>query len=113
MYDKVVKEAQDNMKPVLDMVAINSEAVEKLVKQQANYMSELLNAGLNQARTVSQAKDPTAAVEAQKVYVEEMSSKLMEAAKQNLDVMMEAKDALAKVVETSVKDVQSKVGKVK
>jgi len=113
MYDKVVKEAQDNMKPVLDMVAINSAAVEKLVKQQADYMSELLNSGLNQARTVSEAKDPNAAVEAQKAYVEEMSSKLMEAAKQNLDVMMEAKDALAKVVETSVKDVQDKVSKAK
>ncbi len=113
MYDKVVKEAQDNMKPVLDMVAINSAAVEKLVKQQADYMSELLNSGLNQARTVSEAKDPNAAVEAQKAYVEEMSSKLMEAAKQNLDVMMEAKDALAKVVEASVKDVQDKVSKAK
>lgn len=113
MYDKVVKEAQDNLKPVMDMVAINSQAVEKLVQQQAAYMSEVLNAGLAQARTVSEAKDPASAAEAQKAYVEEMGSKLMAAAKQNLDVMMEAKDALTKVAEGAMKDVQAKVTKAK
>lgn len=109
MYDKVLKEAQANMKPLMDMVEINSQAVEKLVKQQADYMSDLLKAGMDHGKSVSDVKDPAAALEAQKQFVEEMGKNLMAAAKSNLDVMVEAKDALSKVVEASVKDVQSKV----
>jgi phasin family protein len=113
MYDKVFKEAQENMKPLLDMVEINSQAVEKLVKQQADYMSEVLKAGLEHGKVVSEIKDPAAAVEAQKTFVEEMGKRLMEAAKTNMDVMVEAKDSLTKVVEASVKEVQSKVSAAK
>lgn len=109
MYEKMMNDARSTMKPVMDMVEVNSKAVEKLVQQQASYMSNVLNAGLEQSKTMTEVNDPAQAMEAQKAYIESMSKQLMSAAQENLQVMTEAKDAMQQIFEASVKEAQSKV----
>lgn len=107
MYDKIFADMQDKMKPAMEVLEINGGAVEKLFQQQSNLINDLVQSGMEHSKAVAETKDLTALAELQKTYFADLSQKLMDAAKLNLDVMVEAKDAITKVVEASFKGVQA------
>ena len=111
MYEKFFAESKFDLKPVLDMLEINGGAVEKLVKQQADFINDLVKAGVAHSKALAESKDLTAVAELQKAYFTDFGQKVMDATKQNLDVIVDAKDQVTKVVEASFKGVQSKPAK--
>ena len=111
MYDKMFADMKDTMKPVIAVIEINGGAVEKLVKQQADFINDLVKGGVAHSKALAGTSDFTAVAELQQAYLTDLGQKMMDATKQNLDVMVEAKDAVSKVVEGSIKGVQSKVAK--
>lgn len=108
MYEKFVNEAKDTFKPMFDLVDINTKAMEKLVSQQAAYVVDLLKFNLEHTRALSESKDLESALEAQKAYAKDVSQKFADAAKQNFNVLLETKDAVSEVFESSLKNVKAK-----
>ncbi|MBV0931789.1 phasin family protein [Marinobacterium weihaiense] len=100
MYDKM----KDSMKPVMDMAEINKKTTEKLIALQSGYVSEFVNASLNQMKTLAEVREPKAAVELQVKYLKEVESKLTDVAEKEMAALAEAKEQLTELVEKSVTD---------
>ena len=110
MSDLFMKNLDKQLKPLKQLVDINNKAMEKLVQQQSAYMNEVLQASVEQASKLSNPGDVENFVKNQHEFIATMSKKLMETAQRNMDVMNEARDATAKLLQDSVKDA-SKLGK--
>lgn len=100
MYDKM----KDSMKPVMDMAEINKKTTEKLIALQSAYVSDFVNASLNQMKTLSEVRAPKAAVELQVKYLKEIESKLTDVAEKEMAALVEAREELTGLVEKSVAD---------
>lgn len=106
MYDKM----KDSMKPVMDMAEINKKTTEKLMALQSAYVSEFVNASLNQMKTLSEVREPKAAVELQVKYLKDVEAKMTDVAEKEMAALTEAKEELTGLVEKSVAemgDIQS------
>jgi len=100
MYDKM----KESMKPVMDMAEINKKTTEKLIALQSAYVSDFVNASLNQMKTLSEVREPKAAVELQIKYLKEIEAKLTDVAEKEMAALVEAKEQLTSLVEKSVAD---------
>lgn len=101
MYENM----KDKMKPVMDMAEINKKTTEKLIALQSSYVSEFVNASLNQMKTLSEMRDPKAALELQVKYLKEIEAKLTDVAEKEMAALVEAKEQLTDLVEKSVAEI--------
>ncbi len=107
MYEKFFADVNARFKPALELFEINSSTAQKMAQQQSAYFSELVESSLAHSKALAGSKDFAAAAELQQAYFAELGQNLMDLAKQNLDLVVEAKDALSKVMEASFEGVQS------
>ncbi|MDY6891033.1 MAG: phasin family protein [Pseudomonadota bacterium] len=101
MYENM----KDKMKPVMDMAEINKKTTEKLIALQSAYVSEFVNASLNQMKTLSESRDPKTALELQVKYLKEIESKLSDVAEKEMGALLEAREQLTELVEKSVAEI--------
>jgi len=101
MYDKM----KSSMQPVLDMAEINKKTTEKLIALQSAYVSEFVNASLNQMKTLTESRDPKTALELQVKYLKEIESKLTDVAEKEMAALVEAKQELTGLIEKSVAEI--------
>jgi phasin family protein len=101
MYENM----KDKMKPVMDMAEINKKTTEKLIALQSAYVSEFVNASLNQMKTLSESRDPKTALELQVKYLKETESKLSDVAEKEMGALLEAREQLTELVEKSVAEI--------
>lgn len=101
MYEDMMKDVQDNMKPVVDMAEINKKAAEKLIELQSRYVSDFVNATMAQMQALSSIKDPQEAIELQVEYVKSLESKLTSVAEEEMAALSSAKGELKAVIEKS------------
>ena len=103
----MINEFKDNMKPVMDMAEINKKTAEKLIALQSAYVTEVVNASLSQMKTLSETKDPKAALDLQVKYLKDAESKMTEVAEKEIAALAAAKAELTAVVESSLEDLSS------
>lgn len=101
MYEDMMKDVQENMKPVVDMAEINKKAAEKLIQLQSGYVSDFVNATMAQMQALSSIKDPQEAINLQVEYVKQLEAKLTTVAEEEMATLNEAKDELTAVIEKS------------
>ncbi|KAA0875404.1 phasin family protein [Nitrincola tapanii] len=101
----MIEELKSKMKPVMDMAEINKKTAEKLISLQSQYVNDFISSSLNQMKTLSELKDPKAAVEAQVKYLKELEAKITDVAQQEISALSEAKSQLTVLVEKSLKEV--------
>lgn len=100
----MINELKDSMKPVMDMAEINKKTAEKLIALQSAYVTEVVNASLSQMKTLSETKDPKAALDLQVKYLKDAESKMTEVAEKEIAALAEAKAELSTLVEKSLTD---------
>ncbi|MBP0049177.1 phasin family protein [Marinobacterium sp. AK62] len=98
MYDKM----KESMQPMVDMAEINKKTTEKLIALQSSYVSDFVNASLTQMKTLSEVREPKAALELQVKYLKEIEAKLTDVAEKEMAALVEAKEQLTGLVEKSV-----------
>lgn len=101
MYEEMMKDVQENMKPVVDMAEINKKAVERLIELQSSYVTDFVNATMAQMQALSSIKDPQEAIELQVDYVKQLETKLSSVAEEEMAALNSAKDELTAIIETS------------
>ena len=104
MYEDMMKDMQDKLKPVTDMAEINKSTAEKLIALQSEYLTDLFNSGLAQMKALSEVKEPKSAFELQVKYFKELEAKLTNVAEKELAALTAAKEQLTDLVEKSVAD---------
>ncbi|MBN1005400.1 phasin family protein [Amphritea pacifica] len=101
MYEEMMKDVQENMKPVVDMAEINKKAAEKLIELQSGYVSDFVNATMAQMQALSSIKDPKEAIDLQVEYVKTLETKLTNVAEEEMAALNSAKAELTAVIEKS------------
>ncbi|BBB29752.1 phasin family protein [Neptunomonas japonica] len=104
MYEDMMKDVQNKMKPVTDMAEINKSTAEKLISLQTAYVTDLFNAGVAQMKALSETKEPKAAIELQVKYFKDLEAKLTNVAEQEIATLTAAKEQLTEIVEKGVSD---------
>lgn len=104
MYEEMLKNMQEKMKPVTEMAEVNKSTTEKLITLRSEYMTDLFNTGLNQMKAWSEVKEPKAAFELQMKHFKDLEAKLTNAAEKELATLTEAREQLTDVVEKSIAD---------
>ncbi|MDO6562551.1 phasin family protein [Amphritea sp. 1_MG-2023] len=108
MYEDMMKDVQENMKPVVDMAEINKKAVEKLIELQSGYVSDFVNATMAQMQALSSIKEPKEAIELQVDYVKQLETKLSNVAEEEMAALNSAKDELTAIIEKSFEELNLK-----
>lgn len=103
MYTNVIDSMKDQMKPLADMTAIGTQVFEKLLKKHVDLAGDCFEAGMAQARQFSSPKDLPTMMSAQGAFAADMGKKLIDLTKFNMEVMAEANQALAGVIEGGFK----------
>lgn len=104
MYEDMLKEMQDKMKPVSDIAEINKSTAERLISLQSEYLTDMFNSGLAQMKALSEVKEPKSAMELQIKYFKEMEAKLTNVAEQEIAALSSAREKLTDIIEKSVAD---------
>ncbi|WP_372694596.1 phasin family protein [Immundisolibacter sp.] len=103
MYGKMMDSLSEQMKPFADMTTIGTQAFEKLLKKHMDLAGDCFEAGLGQASQFTSSKDLPALMSAQSAFMTDMGKKLFDLAKYDMEVVAEANQAVAGVIENSLK----------
>ena len=111
MYENILKMAQENMKPFMQLAESNTALAVRLMKSQTEQTSELLTANLAHLQALAETKDLNAAVQMQQKFAESLGEKVMETAKQNTAEIESVLGEAGKVFEGSLVEVQNQAKK--
>ena len=90
------------MKPFNSIVEINTKTVEQLLNQQAALITTIMNDSLTQSKALSAQTDLAAAIESQKVFTEELQTKVSASAKEAYDVVTRTSEEVTSLVKDSI-----------
>ena len=90
------------MKPFNSLVEINTKTVETLINQQAALITTIMNDSAAQTKALSEQTDLAAAIEAQKVFTEELQAKVSASAKEAYDVVTKTSEEVTSLVKDSI-----------
>lgn len=102
MYDNMLKEMQDKMKPVTELAEINKKAVEKIFALQSGYFADCVNASLAQVKALAEVKEPKQALELQMGFIKQQEAKWTEVAEQELATLNEVREEVSSLFEQSL-----------
>lgn len=103
MYEKMFEDMKSRMKPVMDLAETNKKVLETLAAVQKESMTDVVNASLEQFKSLSQVKDPKAALELQVSFYKALEAKMADTTEKSIAAITEAKEAFVAVVEESAK----------
>ena len=90
------------MKPFNNLVAINTKTAEQLINQQAALITSIMNDSVAQTKALSEQTDLATAIEAQKVFTEELQAKVSASAKEAYDVVTKTSEEVTNLVKDSI-----------
>jgi len=102
MYDNMLKEMQDKMKPVTELAELNKKAVEKIFALQSGYFADCVNASLAQVKALAEVKEPKQALELQMSFIKQQEAKWSEVAEQELAALNEVREEMSSLFEQNL-----------
>ncbi len=99
MYDNMLKEMQDKMKPVTDLVELNRKTAEKIFALQSELFTESVNASLAQVKALAEVKEPKEAFELQLAFIKDQEAKWSNTAEQELAALNTVREEFTSLME--------------
>jgi len=99
MYDNMLKEMQEKMKPVTELAEINKKAMEKIFTLQSSYFADCVSASLAQIKALAEVKEPKEALELQVKFIKQQEAKWTEVAEQEFAALNEVREEVSSLVE--------------
>ncbi|MEH6650441.1 MAG: phasin family protein [Motiliproteus sp.] len=112
MYENMIEEMTNRMKPVMDLAETNKKVLETLASVQKDTLTDVVNASMEQFQALSQCKDPKAALELQVQFYKALEAKMTNTTEQSIAAFSEVKNAYTSVLEESAKTATAEVEKV-
>lgn len=112
MYEQMIAEMTNRMKPVMDLAETNKKVLETLATVQKDTLTEVVNASMEQFQALSQCKDPQAAMDLQVKFYKALEAKMTNTTEKSIAAFSEVKDAYTSVLEESAKTATAEVEKV-
>ncbi|GEM_PF-659061 len=105
MYEDLLKDVQDKMKPAIDVAEANKKAVEALFSLQSEYVTDFVDSSVAQMKALSETKDPKEAVDLQVKFFKGLEEKLTSVAEKELAAITAAKEEIAAIIEKSLAEI--------
>ncbi len=105
MFHNFFESMNVQMKPVLDLAEANKAALEKLANLQKETVANVLNASLEQCKSLSKCKDPQEVMDLQVRFYKSLDAKVTDTAEKSFATLTGAKDAFSATVEKSAKNI--------
>ena len=105
MYEDLLKDVQEKMKPAIDVAEANKKAVEALFSLQSEYVTDFVDSSVAQLKALSETKDPKEAVDLQMKFFKELEGKLSTVAEKELAALNAAKEEIAGIIEKSLAEI--------
>lgn len=102
MFEKIIESGKSGIKPISGLMTINAKAIEKLASQQSSFLTGCVSDGMKQAQELSSVRDIGTFMESQKNYAEGFQQRIIENAKQTLELMNEVRESATSLVETAI-----------
>ncbi|MBA4502109.1 phasin family protein [Marinobacterium marinum] len=99
MYDNMLKDMQDKMKPMTQLVELNRKAAEKIFSLQSELFTTSVNASLAQFKALAEVKEPKEAFELQMSFIKEQEAKWSDTAEQELAALNEVREEFTSLLE--------------
>ncbi|MFW1678212.1 phasin family protein [Pontibacter sp. JAM-7] len=105
MYEDLLKDVQEKMKPAIDVAEANKKAVEALFSLQSEYVTDFVDSSVAQMKALSETKDPKEAVDLQLQFFKGLEEKLTSVAEKELAALTDAKEEIAGIIEKSLAEI--------
>ncbi|MDF2180679.1 phasin family protein [Neptuniibacter sp. CAU 1671] len=105
MYEDLLKDVQEKMKPAIDVAEANKKAVEALFSLQSEYVTDFVDSSVAQMKALSETKDPKEAVDLQLKFFKTLEGKLTSVAEKELAAITAAKEEIAAIIEKSLAEI--------
>ena len=92
MFDNIVEQFQNAMKPASELMTLNAKAMEKLAQQQTALFSSAVNDSVSYAKELSTQKDLAGIYNSQKTFMESAQESVVSASKEAYAVVAEAQE---------------------
>ncbi len=106
MYDDLMKDVQEKMKPAIDVAEVNKKALETLFSLQSEYVTDFVDSSVAQLKALSEVKDAKDAIELQVQFFKNLEVKMTSVAEKELAALTTAKEEISGIVEKSLADIK-------
>ncbi len=102
MLDKFFEQSQNAMRPVSDLAAINTKALEQIFDKQKALFNDMWNDSVTYAKELSAQKDFSGVYQTQKAYLESVQERLMSASTDAYEIFTSTQEKASDVLKNSV-----------
>lgn len=109
MFEKWKEANQAALEPVVKLNQITSRALERLAKQQMNLVSDSIQSGVKQSRSLGEIKNVQDLLQKQSALAVEIAEKLQSQAQEALEIVLETQAELNALAEENFRNASAKV----
>lgn len=101
MYEKISEQAQSTLKPISDLMALNSQILQEAAEKQKEFFTDIVNESMAYAKELGSQKDFSGVYQVQKSYLEGVQEKFLNASTDAYELFTSAQERAGKVVKKS------------
>ena len=105
MYEDLMKDVQEKMKPAIDVAEVNKKALETLFSLQSEYITDFVDSSVAQMKALSEVKEAKDAIELQVSFLKNLEVKMSSVAEKELATLTSAKEEITGIVEKSLSEI--------
>ena len=102
MLDKFFEQTQAAMKPLNELVALNTKVMEEVFEKQKAFFDSMINDSMAYAKELSAQKDFSGVYQTQKSYLEGVQEKLVSASSDAYDFFTTTQEKAGEVIKSAM-----------
>lgn len=101
MYERMSEQAQSALKPISDLMNLNSKIIQEAAEKQKDFFTDIMNDSITYAKDLSSQKDFSGVYQVQKSYFEGVQEKFLNASTDAYEFFTKAQERTGDVVKSS------------
>lgn len=100
MYEKMSEQAQSALKPMNDLMSLNSRIMQEAAEKQKDFFTDMLNESMTYAKDLGSQKDFSGVYQVQKSYIEGVQEKFLNASTDAYEFLTSVQERAGDVVKS-------------
>jgi len=101
MYEKFFEQAQSGLKPINELIALNTKIIEQAAEKQTAFFKDFINDSIAFTKELSSQKDYSGVYQTQKAYLENLQEKWIAASTDAYETFTTNQEKLGEVFKRS------------
>lgn len=101
MNEKMSEQAQSALKPMSDLMALNSKILQEAAEKQKDFFTDMINESMSYAKELGSQKDFSGVYQVQKSYMEGVQERILNASTDAYEFFTSVQERAGDVVKSS------------